>query len=138
MLYDEATSSERCSRLTGIPPHVAILNEMATLKEMIATSSSDLKQAFKDELNNRGIGGERFQANEVLEGVKRIHERMERMVASGMVMGMQGGGIQQVNTPNALTPALVVAPEPSVPILVEDAEDSRGRRKMYCWGGEAS
>jgi hypothetical protein len=138
MLYDEATSSERCSRLTGIPPHVAILNEMATLKEMIATSSSNLKQAFKDKLNNRGIGGERFQANEVLEGVKRIHERMERMVASGMVMGMQGGGIQQVNTPNALTPALVVAPEPSVPILVEDAEDSRGRRKMYCWGGEAS
>lgn len=60
------------------------------------------------------------------------------MAVSDIIIEIQGGGIQQVNTPNALTPALVVAPEPSVPILVEDAEDTRVRRKMYCWGGETS
>jgi hypothetical protein len=57
------------------------------------------------------------------------------MIVSGMVLGVEGGGIQQVNTPNALAPVLVIAPEPSVPILVEDADDTRMRRKMYCWGG---
>jgi hypothetical protein len=71
MLYDEVNVSGNCPCLTGIPPHVAILNgEMATLKEMIIISSMDPKKTFKEELNNRGIGGERFQANEILEGVK--------------------------------------------------------------------
>jgi hypothetical protein len=44
---------------------------MSTLKEMIQCSLMDLKKAFKDELNDRGIRGERFQANQVLEGVKK-------------------------------------------------------------------
>jgi hypothetical protein len=57
MLYDEANTSNNCPRLTGIPPHVAILNEMAMLKEMIRTSSDDVKNVFRDELNDRGIGG---------------------------------------------------------------------------------
>jgi hypothetical protein len=44
---------------------------MATLKEMIQSSLMDLKRHFKDELNDRGIGGEQFQANKVLEGGKK-------------------------------------------------------------------
>jgi hypothetical protein len=72
MLYNEANTSNNCPRLTGIPPHVTILNEMATLKEMIQTSSNDVKKAFRDELNDRGMGGGGwFQANEVLKGVKK-------------------------------------------------------------------
>jgi hypothetical protein len=47
MLYDEATTSALCPRLTGIPPHVAILNEMSTLKEMIQCSLMDLKKGIK-------------------------------------------------------------------------------------------
>jgi hypothetical protein len=133
MLYDEANTSNNCPRLTGIPPHVAILNEMATLKEMIRTSSDDVKNAFRDELNDRGIGGERFQANEVLEGVKKIHERMERIVASGLMFGGERG--REGGTTTNLAPAMVVAPQSTVPILVEQDTEEGTRRKMYCWGG---
>lgn len=80
-------ASGKCPCLIGIPPHVAILNVIATLKEMIHLSSIDLKNTFKEKLNNKGIGGERFQVNGVLEGVKQIHERMEQLVGSGLLHG---------------------------------------------------
>lgn len=130
MLYDEANASGNCPRLTGIPPHVAILNEMATLKEMISLSSQDLKKTFKEELNNRGIGGERFQANEVLEGVKRIHERMERLVGSGLLSG--GGAPVALVAPTTMGP---IVADSDVPILVDQGTPDRSTRKMYCWGG---
>jgi anti-anti-sigma regulatory factor len=53
MLYDKVNASGNCPCLTGIPPHIAILNEMAMLKEMMNLSSQDLKNTFKEELNNR-------------------------------------------------------------------------------------
>lgn len=101
---------------------------MATLKEMIQISSLDIKNTFKSELNSRGIGGETFQANEVLEGVKAIHARMERMVNSGMMFGGVGGrGVAEA-------PGVIVAPESSVPMLVDQGSETSSR-KMYCWGG---
>ena len=145
LLYDDANESTSCPRLTGIPPHVALLNEMATLKEMLTKTSSDLKSSLHQELNVRGIGGETFQANAILENVKKVHERMEEIMMSGRLFGSvstQGsssGILAGMSPPSVLT-------EPSVPVIVQTSDDDSdgesidgvgvGRRKMYCWGGK--
>ena len=93
MLYDEANGCENCPRLTGIPPHVAILNEMATLKEMLNKSTSDLRSTLHQELNLRGIGGEAFQANAILDDVKKVHQKMEDILKGGICFGRGGATI---------------------------------------------
>ena len=49
-----------CPRLTGLPPHVALLNEMDALKGTMSSSAQKLENTLKDELNRRGIGGKSF------------------------------------------------------------------------------
>jgi hypothetical protein len=131
MLYNDANKCAACPRLTGIPPHVALLNEMAALRDKIEQSSTDIVTAFKSELNVRGIGGETFQANQILDDVKRVHERMETMIQQAGTRVRQDefigeGGIR--------LPVLQEA-DSDVPVLVADEVVGR-RRKMYCWGGQ--
>ena len=148
MLYDEANDCERCPRLTGIPPHVAILNEMASLKSMFATSSADLKSTLHHELNQRGIGGEAFQANSILEDVKKVHQKMESILTTNF--SLNSSNISSAASSSAsLLPGLappVILTQPDVPVLVDTSSDDDsepggfsdggcGRRKMYCWGG---
>ena len=90
---------------------------MATLKEMLTKTSSDLKSSLHQELNVCGIGGETFQANAILENVKKVHERMEEIMMSGRLFGSvstQGsssGILAGMSPPSVLT-------EPSVPVIV--------------------
>ena len=58
-----------CPRLTGLPPHVALLNEMDALKGTMLNSAIKLENTLKDKLNRRGVGGEVFQANGILQDV---------------------------------------------------------------------
>jgi hypothetical protein len=133
LLYDDANACSRCPRLTGIPPHVALLNEMAALRKVLTGSTSEIVVAMKTELNLRGIGGETFQANQVLDDVKRVHEQMhELMRMGGNIEGPVGAG----NNTVALR-----TPDSEVPMLIEqdsmDGDDgTRTRREMYCWGGK--
>ena len=46
-----------CPRPTSICPHVALLNEMATLKATMSHSARQLEETLKDEWNRRRIGG---------------------------------------------------------------------------------
>jgi hypothetical protein len=62
------------------PPHVALLNEMAALREKIEGSSETIVNAMKVELNLRGIGGETFQANVILDNVQKVHDKMEAIM----------------------------------------------------------
>ena len=147
MLYDEANGCENCPRLTGIPPHVAILNEMATLKEMLNKSTSDLRSTLHQELNLRGIGGEAFQANAILDDVKKVHQKMEDILKGGICFGRGGTTVSQGSNGglSGLPPAFILT-EPTVPVVVSTSDEESsgedldnvgvGRRKMYCWGGK--
>ena len=53
----KARQSELCPRLTSIPHHLALLNEMVTLKGTMSHSARQLEDTLKDELNRRGLGG---------------------------------------------------------------------------------
>lgn len=39
-----------------------------------------LTAVFRMELNNRGVGGDTSQVNQVMEDVKQLHEKMENMI----------------------------------------------------------
>ena len=116
MLYDEASESSIFPRLTGIPPHVTMLNNFHTLHGTIKTSASSLYDRIKEDLDNRGLGGDAFQANGVLEDVKRIHQRIEEVLTLNPREST-------VDATHAQAPLFLV--------------DERGnRRRMYCWGGK--
>lgn len=125
LLFDEADSSALCPRLTGIPPHVALLNEMAGIREKIEKTSILLMDNMKSELNSRGIGGEVFQANAILEEVKRVTENMETLL-SGNSKYSNNDNDQQILpvTINAMA---------ETPMIVQQGGV---QRKMYCWGGQ--
>ena len=78
MLYDEANKCTLWPQLTGIPPHVVILNEMTANKDKI----------YNAELNTRDIGGDAFQANPILEDVRHVMVVMkfERVVVVVVVV----------------------------------------------------
>ena len=122
------------------------MNKMAALKDMFAMSSTDLKSTLHHELNHRGIGGETFQANSILDSVNRVHEKMESILSSQTYL------INSSNTSSSssslltgLAPPLIMT-EPTVPIVVDTSSDEEsdagfsdcgvGKRKMYCWGGK--
>jgi hypothetical protein len=89
------------------------------------------QKTFKEELNNREIGGERFQANKVLEEVKQhIHERMERLVGLGLLNG--GGAPGALVVPTTMGPIIA---DTNVPILVDQGTPDFSTQIMYCWGG---
>lgn len=125
MLYDEANKSSKCPRLTGIPPHVALLNKMSLVRTTIDDNGNEVVVALRRELNERGIGGETFLANTILDDVRKVHQQMEVI--------MTGAG--RLNSSRGLN-GLPVMTEPSTdaPMLVDQGE-GQGRRRMYCWGG---
>ncbi len=134
VLYDEAKECINCPRLTGIPPHIALLNQISSLKDKIEESTSGLVNAMRDELNKRGIGGETFLANEVLEDVRKLHKEMGEMIIGGSHRRRGGtvGGGGGSGTFSSLPGPIV--PEANAPMQIEQG-GGRGHRTMYCWGG---
>jgi hypothetical protein len=44
MLYDEANACALCPRLTGIPPHVVQLNQVAMLRSIVERTSDSFRE----------------------------------------------------------------------------------------------
>ena len=59
--------SDETPLFTGIPPHVIMMSEMEVLKEVILLQKGDILYGLKEDLNKRNIGGNTFQANDILE-----------------------------------------------------------------------
>mmetsp|Transcript_14302 Transcript_14302/g.26816 ORF Transcript_14302/g.26816 Transcript_14302/m.26816 type:complete len:268 (+) Transcript_14302:1057-1860(+) len=80
MLHDEANACALCPRLTGIPPHVVQLNQVAVLRSIVERTSDSFREILSSELNARSVGGEVFQANEILQEVRRISLEMQHVI----------------------------------------------------------
>lgn len=94
VLYEDSTSTPNSPRLTGIPPHITLLSQINSLKLSVEESTSRLEAVMKDELNRRGVGGEVFHANSILESVKEVHEKIIETLGGSGVGG--GGGTGRV------------------------------------------
>jgi len=55
--YSWDIRSQYMPKLTGIPPHIAIMTELKQVKDEIANMKTTLVTNMRDELNKRGVGG---------------------------------------------------------------------------------
>ena len=77
MYYNEGSLCLQCTSFIGIPPHVALMNDISTINTNIACSKMEMISKLKNELTTRWVGGEVFQANAILEDVSNIHEKIK-------------------------------------------------------------
>ena len=67
-------------RLTGIPPHVVMINNLNEVHDHVSDCSRSIVNEVKQELEDRFVGGERFQANVMLSQVQKIQAEMQQML----------------------------------------------------------
>ena len=105
---------------------------MAVVQGKIDDLTESLVGTLRSELNKRGIGGETFLANEVLEEVKGLHKEMgvmmkgdgRKQLLTGYARGGGGSNYQETLVPNEEVPMLI------------PTDGGRSHRQMYCWGGQ--
>ena len=61
---------------TGIPPHVLIMVEIEELKIKMEQQKNEIVTGLSAELDRRHIGGDAFQATQILDEVKKAHDSM--------------------------------------------------------------
>ena len=148
MLYDEAKQCDICPKPTGIPPHITLLNDIQTIKDKLDYTVTELTNVFRNELNIRHVGNETFRANEVLDDVKRLHEKMENLIKSQennqTQLGMRNfngrdsriGSIINMHEDDGAHQGQGATPAVRINMICNDGEGNRRRRQMYCWGGQ--
>ena len=119
--YKEALTNDNAPRLTGIPPHIIILNNMQGINEHTTDCSVDIVSKIKQDLDARLVGGDQHQANVVLDQVQRVHQEMQTMMQNisarrsgdGVVTALEERSNDEVSIGNGVE-----------------------RRKVYHWGGQ--
>ena len=130
MLHCEAKCSENCPRLTGIPPHTALLAEITSLRESIERSEVEIGKVIRNELNERHVGGEVFAANAILQDIRDVHRRMiETLKESPSSSGMTETVHLQPN--RAVQPQRV-----QEGMMVEGGARGEERHTMFFWDGK--
>ena len=107
-------------RLTGIPPHVVVINNLNEVNGHVSQCSMDVVKELKQELEDRFVGGEKFQVNVMLNQVQQIQHDMQEMLANMKNGGAANGGVRNGSSN-----------EDSV-----EVGEGLNRRRMYFWGGK--
>ena len=114
--YKDVGKYKNAPRLTGIPPHVVILNNLNGITDCVTECSEDIVTKIKADLDDRMVGGDKHQASMVLEQVQGVHRDIRRMIEN----------VQQRSS-----------------LLVSDSDSSgdeaevgtgQNRRQIYHWG----
>ena len=63
-------------KLTGVPPRVLLIEEIEDLKIKFMALQARIKTDMKDALDERGVGGNEFHTNSILEAIKQIETKM--------------------------------------------------------------
>ena len=116
----EDNGNGNAPRLTGIPPHVVLINKLNDLNGHVSECSSLVVKEVKQELEDRFVGGERFQANVMLTQVQKIQSEMQSMLER-----MKNGDNFSATSSGNEGPSLEVG-------------EGSGRHRMYYWGGGSS
>ena len=115
----EANEVERCPRLTGIPPHIALIAKIDRLETVITEMTTKIESTLIRELDKRGIGSEVFQANAVLQSVEAVHARLMAAIEERMPVVSRGAIRNNVDVGGGAAAA---------------QNDDRGYA-VYTWGG---
>jgi len=115
-------SNVNCPRLTGIPPHIALMNQMVSMESEFSGVGDRVISEMKIELNKRGVGGEVFQANDILESVRAVHEEMRRELQASR--NENGGNRTRVSTEGTNTV-----------VQVGNGGGGDGSHELFFWGG---
>mmetsp|Transcript_14129 Transcript_14129/g.26502 ORF Transcript_14129/g.26502 Transcript_14129/m.26502 type:complete len:134 (-) Transcript_14129:145-546(-) len=76
MLYHEASTCATAPNLTGIPPHIPLLDRIAVLTAAVEASTESLAQTIRTELDRRSVGGPVFAANNFIEGIRELQQQL--------------------------------------------------------------
>ena len=71
MHYHDASSNLNALTLTGIPPYIVLFSNIG---------NSAMMEEFKKELDARFVGGDEYQANQVLQQVKELNNSILSVV----------------------------------------------------------
>jgi len=74
---------------TGIPPHVVMMNQFKSFKLKLEKQTGNLIDALKKELNDRGVGGDAYKANQILQDLKDQQDSF--LTKMNNAMGNSGG-----------------------------------------------
>ena len=56
--------------ITGVPPHVLLMAEMEVLKAKFEKLWLDINYDIKEILDKRGVGGNEFHTNSILDAIR--------------------------------------------------------------------
>ena len=59
-------------KITGVPPHVLLMNKMEELLQKFEGIRGDIKDDVGGMLDSRGVGGSEFHTNQILEAIRNI------------------------------------------------------------------
>ena len=72
------------------------MNKMAALESKLESVGIDLIQKIMMELNQRAIGGEVFQANDILNQIRDLSDSMKRQIDSIGGMQVRAAGLEMI------------------------------------------
>ena len=117
---NDALPGSTAPRMTGIPPHVVVLNNLNEVKGHVSQCTEDVVKELKQELEDRFVGGDRFQANTMLSQVQDIQSSMKEML-----MNMKNGGGAGGYSNGTDESKCVIA----------EVGEGKDKRTVYYWGG---
>ena len=92
--HKDAIGHKCAPRLTGIPPHIVILNNLSGLTDRLDECSEEVVTKIKEDLDRRMVGGDKHQASMILDQVQGVHNEMKRMIGEIHRRSMRFTGVQ--------------------------------------------
>ena len=116
--YKDAIGHKNAPRLTGIPPHIVILNNLSGISEHVTDCADEVVEKIKKDLDNRMVGGDKHQASMVLDQVQGVHREMQRMIWDLQTRSQR-----------------IVSEDETSGDEVAEVGSGRYRRQIFHWGG---
>ena len=113
----DANGEGNAPRLTGVPPHVVHFHKLQDMNGHVTQCSSEVVREVKKELEDRFVGGDRFQANVILTQVQKIQAEMQTMIENMRNGQGTSSGINNEDVPSV------------------EVGEGMSRHRMYYWGG---
>ena len=73
--YKDAIGHKCAPRLTGIPPHIVILNNLSGLTDRLDECSEEVVTKIKEDPDRRMVGGDKHQASMIINHQKHINSK---------------------------------------------------------------
>ena len=76
-------ATEETPKLTGIPPHVALLAKLENLSRQMAKFKDKFRGVLVEELDSRHIGGDSYHAQKILSELETTRTQILNLISGG-------------------------------------------------------